>query len=434
MPPVHPIAHIRFCRSTLPDRVRLAVATLWLAACADPSAPAGLRVTAVDPTNGQIGVVGAALALPLSVRVESDGVPRAGVTVDWAASAGAILPARTVSDAGGLASATWTLGAEVGTMTATTTVAGAAGSPVIFNATARAPVVRLNPVSPTNGQTGVVGTELAQPLWVQVRSEGVPLAGALVRWHARAGTVSPAASTTDPDGIAVARWTLGTTAGTDTVDVTMDGAPSAVTHFTARILPGPVAAIAVVGDVARSFPANHASGQALAALVEDQYGNAIPGQTVTWTVPEGPIGLVSIDGTTDADGLSTALIDPTGVEGDAVVRAALAGTSLSADFAITITQPTFDVYLNANGALSFVSAQNGSSPAVDTIPAGRAITWILNFDYDPHGIESVGEPRFVGGTFPYAIPSLVTATFATPGTYHYTDPYVPGSTGTIVVQ
>ena len=127
MSPVRPIARIRLPRSTFPYAVRVAAVAAWLAACSDPSAPAGLKVAAVDPTNGQIGVVGAELPLPLSVRIESDGEPRAGVTVSWEVSAGTILPAQTVSDAGGLASATWTLGPEIGTMTATTTVEGAAG-------------------------------------------------------------------------------------------------------------------------------------------------------------------------------------------------------------------------------------------------------------------------------------------------------------------
>jgi hypothetical protein len=356
------------------------------------------------------------------------------VTVDWAVSAGTILPVHTVSDAGGLASATWTLGPEIGTMTATTTVAGAAGSPVSFSATGRAPVLTARPVSPTDGQTGAVGTPLPLPLRVQVRSEGVLKSGALVHWNAQAGSVSPAASTTDADGIAVAEWTLGTVPGNETVSVAVEGAPSYVTVFTARVVPGPAAAITVVGDAAPTFPANHVSGQAMVALVGDRYGNGIPGQEVTWTVRQGPVGLVSIDGITDSDGRSTAELEPTGAEGDAVVRAAADGTGLSADFAITISPSTIDVRLSALGAHPFVSVQNGSSPAVDTIPVGRGVTWILDFDYDQHSIESVGSPSFVGGTFPYAIPCLVTVTFATPGTYHYTDPHLPGSAGTLVVQ
>jgi hypothetical protein len=356
------------------------------------------------------------------------------VAVDWKVSAGTIRPARTVSDAGGLASATWTLGSQVGTMTATSTVAGAIGSPVSFSATGRIPVVRAEPVSPSDRQTGVVGTPLPLPLRVQVTSEGSLKAGAVVHWHPQAGTVSPETSTTDAEGIAAAEWTLGTVSGTETVDVDVQGAPSYATRFTAQARPGPIAAISVVGDVTRTFPANHASDQALVAVVEDQYGNGIVGQTVTWTVREGPADLVSVDGITDSEGLSTAEVEPTGASGDVVVRAALAEDALSADFAITITPPTFDVRLSAFGAHPFTSVQNGSSPAVDTIPAGRAVTWILDFDYDEHSIEAVGLPSFVGGTFPYAYPSLVTVTFPNHWTYHYTDPHLPGSAGTLVVQ
>jgi hypothetical protein len=138
-----------------------------------------------------VGVVGAQLPLPLSVRIESDGEPRAGVTVEWEASAGTILPARTVSDATGLASATWTLGPGIGAMSATSTVAGASGSPVVFSATGRAPFVRATPMSPTNGQTGVVGTALPLPLRVQVTSEGAFKAGMIVHWHPTSGSMSP---------------------------------------------------------------------------------------------------------------------------------------------------------------------------------------------------------------------------------------------------
>src|SRR3954470_8391840 len=245
MSPVRPIARIRLPRRTFPSAVRVAATAAWLLACSDPSAPAGLKVAAVDPTNGQIGVVGTALPLPLSVRVESDGAPRAVVTVDWAVSAGTILPAHTVSDAGGLASATWTLGPEIGTMAATTTVAGAVGSPVSFSATGRAPVVRATPVPPTNGQSGMVGTALPLPLQVQVTFEGEPKAGAIVHWHTPAGTLSPEASTTDAEGFAVTGWTLDTVAGTGTVDVTVDAASSPATFFTALAEPGPVAGVAV---------------------------------------------------------------------------------------------------------------------------------------------------------------------------------------------
>ena len=356
------------------------------------------------------------------------------MTVDWAVSAGTILPERTVSDAGGLASATWTLGPEIGTMTATTTVAGAAGSPVSFSATGRAPVVRATPVPPTDGQSGIVGTALAQPLQVQVTFEGDPKAGATVHWHTPAGSVSPEASTTDAEGFAVAEWTLDTVAGTGKVEVRVDDAQSPATFFTALAEPGPVAGIAAFGDTASKLPANHA----LRSRPD------CPGPGPVRQRDPGPGGHLDGPAGTGRPGQDPRDHRRERIEqrrdryhwggGEVVVRAALAGSGQSAEFALTITAPTFDIYLRAHGALSFVSSHNGSSPAVDTIPAGQTVTWILSFDYDRHAIESVGSPSFVGGTFPYAIPSVVTATFTTRGTYHYTDPYVSESAGTLVVQ
>jgi plastocyanin len=71
---------------------------------------------------------------------------------------------------------------------------------------------------------------------------------------------------------------------------------------------------------------------------------------------------------------------------------------------------------------------------VDTIPAGRTMEWSLEFDYDQHGVASVGTPAFQGGDFPYNGRPTVSVRFDTPGTYHYTDPYHPSATGILVVH
>ena len=88
------------------------------------------------------------------------------------------------------------------------------------------------------------------------------------------------------------------------------------------------------------------------------------------------------------------------------------------------------------GYPAFVSQQNGTSPAVDTIRAGETMEWIQTpFDYDQHRVVSVGDPSFQDTRdFPYANPSIVSVTFAVPGTYHYTDFYYPLATGIIVVR
>jgi plastocyanin len=205
--------------------------------------------------------------------------------------------------------------------------------------------------------------------------------------------------------------------------------------FSARALPGPAVAIDAAGGSDQKLPANHPASASLIAVVTDQYGNEIPGQMVTWTVESGPVAFLTMGGATDSAGRSSSVVTPTGATGPAVVRGALPGVGASTDFALTILSPTFEVVLFTHGAFAFVSSQNGSrSPAVDTIPAGQTMRWTLQFDYDVHGVAPVGMPTFTGGDFPYATPSTVSVTFATPGTYHYTDPYNPAVTGIVVVQ
>ena len=435
MSPVPSIGFIGLGRSALTNALWLLGPGIALLACSDPSAPAALKLTGVTGTNDQTAVVGTSLPLPLSVRVQSDGTPRAGVRVTWEASAGTIVPAQSLSDAAGLASATWTLGMEPGSMTASTRVEGAEGSPVSFRATAVAPRVTATPVASSNSQTGAVGTPLALPLRVLVRSEGVPKSGATVHWHARSGSLLPAESTTDGEGFASATWTLGTVAGLDSASVTIVGGLASTEYFTARALPGPAIAIDTAGGSDQTFPANHAPLRGLVAVVRDRYGNGIPGQAVSWSIEQGPVVLALTGGATDAAGRSISQVAPTGSAGAAVVRATLPGTGLSTEFSLTVALPTFEVRLRSNGGFSFVSSQNGSSPAVDTIPAGRTITWTLEyFDYDQHAVVPVGTPSFQGGDFSYANPSIVSATFPTPGTYHYAEKFNPSATGTVVVQ
>jgi hypothetical protein len=79
-----------------------------------------------------------------------------------------------------------------------------------------------------NGQSGTVGTSLANPLVVRV-TDGLdrPVVGATVAW-ARAsggGSVSPSTNATGSDGRASATYTLGLTPGNESVTATVTGLP-----------------------------------------------------------------------------------------------------------------------------------------------------------------------------------------------------------------
>jgi hypothetical protein len=429
------------CSSRSITMSRNAIASaLWLAAaggvagCSDSSGLPGLTMSPVSPTDGQSAMIGTALPRPLQVQVMSDGSPVGnGVAVTWRASAGTIVPATSATDGTGIASAVWTLGTEPGPMTATSTIAGAQGSPVSFRATAVPPRLTATAVGNSSSQTGVVGTALAAPLRIQVQFGGVPQAGVSVHWSTPSGSVLPADGTTDAGGFAEAAWTLGTAARLLSASATVDGLSGAPVGFVAQALAGPAGAIQTAGGSGQKFPANRPPRDSLVALVTDQYGNLVKGEAVTWTVVRGPVEFSSQGGATDATGRSASTIAPSGGTGDALVRAALPRVG-AADFALSVEPKLFEVLLRTSGAYSFISLQNHSSgPAVDTIPAGRTMEWSLEFDYDIHGVASVGTPAFQGADFPYYGPT-VSVRFETPGTYHYADPYHPSATGILVVQ
>ena len=178
----------------------------------------GLTV-AKAPVSGdaQTGTVAQPLANPIRVLVQRGGQPEPGATVNWSASgAGAtVTPASSLTDAQGLAQATWTLPQSAGARTASAAVAGASGSPVSFTATATpGPATNLS-LRSGNAQSGTVNTVLPLPLKVKATDQfGNGVAGVLVAWQVNGGggSVNAATSTTDTTG-ATTVWTLGATVG-----------------------------------------------------------------------------------------------------------------------------------------------------------------------------------------------------------------------------
>lgn len=426
---------ITMLRNAITSALWLAAGAAGVAGCSDTSGPPGLTMSPVSTTDGQTAMIGTALPRPLQVQVMSDGGPvGSGVSVTWRASAGTILPAAGVTDAAGMASAVWTLGTEPGPMTATSTIAGARGSPVSFRATAVPPRLTATVVGGSTTPTGVVATALGAPLRIQVQFGGVPKAGVSVHWSTPSGSLQPADGITDAGGFAEATWTLGTVARLVSAVATVDGLIGAAPlAFAAQALAGPAVAIQTVGGSGQTFPANRPPPDSLVALVTDRYGNLVKGQAVAWTVERGPVEFSSQGGVTDAAGRSASTIAPSGGTGGALVRAALPGGG-AADFTLSVEPKLFEVLLRTLSGYSFISLQNHSSgPAVDTIPAGRTMEWTLEFDYDLHGVASVGTPAFQGEDFPYYVPR-VSVRFDTPGTYHYADPYHPTATGILVVR
>ncbi len=184
------------------------------------------RIAAVSG-DGQIGAVGTGLAAPLIVLItDSFGNPVAGVQVEWDAHDGSVDPTSSSTGADGRASTSWVLGSSTGTQTATTSSDGLDGSPVTFTSTAvpgsAEGLVRIS----GNEQSARVGEELAEALVVRlVDGQGNGVGGRAVSWVVASGggTVEPGTSTTDDDGRASTRWTLGPGEGSNTLNAVVSG-------------------------------------------------------------------------------------------------------------------------------------------------------------------------------------------------------------------
>ena len=177
--------------------------------------------------------------------VDQDGSPLAEVSVTFAVTAGEGLlssitdtnPCTVASstssttittDANGQAATRLTLGSESGTNTVTATVAGL--EPVTFTATAAEQAMphRLTKVC-GDDQEGTVGALLTAPLVVSVSDEdGAAIAGVIVSFAVTAGggTLSSATATTNANGRAATRLTLGSDLGTNMVSATVEGLAS----------------------------------------------------------------------------------------------------------------------------------------------------------------------------------------------------------------
>jgi adhesin/invasin len=242
----------------------------------------------IDPTHtfvitktsgdGQEGMVARPLANPVQVLVTEGNAPVPGATVDWLLdiSDGAFTPTSMVTDADGLATSLWTLGTRKGVQRATARVITGSNNPsVIFTATAVNDVpVSLSKVTGDN-QRAMAGSQL-RPIQASVTDqfengvEGVP-----VSWSIAAGTVTPEAGITSPDGITSVDVVLGSEGGPVTITATADGLSGSPLTFTATADPIPSVADVLVGNLFFTSDQNSSSNPAV-----DTIG---VGGTVTWT-------------------------------------------------------------------------------------------------------------------------------------------------------
>lgn len=241
----------------------------------------------------------------------------------------------------------------------------------------------VTPVTGTNGQTADAGSPVANAPSVTVTTAGgAGVSGVSVAFAVTGGggSVTGATATTDAQGVAtVGGWTLGTTAGSNTMTATVN---SIVATFTATGVAGPAASIALEAGDGQTATTGTAVPVAPAVKVEDTHGNVVSGATVTFA-PMDNSQVAGSPATTDAGGIATVTSWTMGDLGNNTLEASVSGV----------------------GAPVVFTAFSTGIPATITMTAGDNQTTSAGF---PVPTDPAVEVRDAGGT----LLEMITVTFA----------------------
>ncbi|MEO5666595.1 MAG: Ig-like domain-containing protein [Bdellovibrionota bacterium] len=262
--------------------------------------PASL--TLVSGMN-QTDVVGDTLA-PLVVLVrDSGGNAVSGATVDWAVTLGnGTLSATTsISGSDGKAQIVWSLGGTPGLQKVTASITSPALS-AQFSAQALVGSVSTIAIISGDTQTGPIRAALPVALVAELRDTyGNPVASTTATWSAQTGngSASHTTSTSDASGRISETWTVGTTVGSQIINVTSNGRSA---FFTATVTASPVNTLAVSAGNSQVVGINTEAPVALVVIAKDSSPAVIAGAVVTWTVTAGNGRVAAETSLTDATG------------------------------------------------------------------------------------------------------------------------------------
>jgi adhesin/invasin len=260
--------------------------------------------------DGQSAVSGTAVPVLPSVRVEDQFAnPLQGVSVDFvvAAGGGSVTGANATTDVNGVATVgSWTLGLTPGPNQLAAQVTGTSG--YTFNATGTLQVASIA-IDAGDGQSATVNSAVPGPVRIIVRDvNSQPAAGVAVTFSVASGggMVTGGSQTTGVDGLAtLGSWTLGTTAGLNTLQAQVDGQAFLVVFSATGDPDVPTNVVAVAGD-GQTDSVSATLMAAPSVRVEDQYTNPLQGVAVEFVVLAGGGMVTGGSATTDVAGVASA--------------------------------------------------------------------------------------------------------------------------------
>ncbi|HWA41325.1 MAG TPA: Ig-like domain-containing protein, partial [Gemmatimonadales bacterium] len=334
-------------------------------------APVPVIITA-DSGDAQVGIVGDSLGALFVARVKgADSLGISGVPVRFAAvtAGGAVRDTVTLlTDATGRVRTRALLGTLGGSYSYTATALGTGLPARTFTATAGASAAAAIAIQSGNGQVDTIGKTLAQPFVVRVTDAFTnPVAGAVVVFSrtSGSGTLADDSVTTDAAGLASVGYTLGGTAGTDSVHALLAGTSAFVDFSATAISAAPTQIIQGLGS-GQTAVAGAPFTDSLTVQVLDAGDNAVAGVWVHWLVVTGN-GVQSADSTlTDVAGHAGITLTAGTIAGTIQVDASVNGIATPTSFVETIVAaaPASMVIASGNGQTGVAGAVLPLSPEV----------------------------------------------------------------------
>lgn len=216
--------------------------------------------------------------------------------------------------------------------------------------------------------TATVGTALTTaPTFTVTDASGSALGNisVTVTVASGGGSLVGAPTRTSAGATSVGAWTLGTTAGTNTLSIAVSGLTPLIISATGT--PGAAAKVVVSAGNAQTALAGAQLATPLAAAVQDQYNNGIPNVPVTFQTLVGGGTVSPGSATTNAAGIASGAVWRLGNKGGTQTATASA-SGFFATFGATI-QSTFPLDLRFYGTAMSADAQTAFTNAANRLKA-----------------------------------------------------------------
>lgn len=248
-----------------------------------------------------------------------------------------------------------------------------------------------------DGQTAIAGARVAVPPSVKITSaRGNPVSGVSVTFAVAqgGGTITGATQTSDASGIAtVGSWTLGTTAGLNSLTATSAPLTGSPITFTATGTAGAPSQIRVQSGDGQNAVAGSAVASPPTVVVQDVNNNPVAGVQVTFAVASGGGSITGATPTTDASGLAAV--------GSWTLGPTPGPNTLTVTFAGMVGSP---LIITASGKTPFANLTAGGYHTCGVTSGGVAYCWGDN------SYGQLGDATFTRRSTPVSVSGGLTFT------------------------